>query len=78
MQSAMELSQGYSETESSIRMESTTKEEAPRKGGRLTMMSNVPQSTAHFDEGDEGNPRNWPLKKKIPIGSFVVASGFVA
>ena len=42
------------------------------------MTSHLSAPPVQFGDGDEGNPRNWPPKRKMAIGAFVVSASFMA
>ena len=69
------------ETGSSTKMESEHVSDAQpqeQKGRKTVMTSHISAPPIEFADGDEGNPRNWTVKKKALIGTFVIVCGFVA
>ena len=48
------------------------------KASRSVMIGHLSAPPVEFLDGDEANPKNWAPKKKMAIGAFVIAAGFVA
>lgn len=45
---------------------------------RSMMIGHLSEPPLIFADGDEGNPRNWPPRRKMAIAIFVIVAGFVA
>jgi len=72
-----ELDLGNS-TESSFKEPSASVERADQEKGLGKGMIAVSSQPIYFDANDEGNPRNWSVKKKSAMASYALLAAFVA